>query len=74
MSPRRRRRRPTAATGAATRLAELGAAFSPADLLPLPVAALPGWDVEGLGARLFDDASVFRPRAGAPHGAANNAR
>ena len=33
----------------------------PEDLLPLPVAALPGWDTEGLGAALFDDAAVFRP-------------
>ena len=39
-----------------------GAAFAPEDLLPLPVAALPGWDVEASGARLFDDAAVFRPR------------
>lgn len=28
---------------------------------PLPVAALPGWDCEGLGDALFDDARVFRP-------------
>jgi hypothetical protein len=33
----------------------------PEDLLPLPVAALPGWDTERLGAALFDDAAVFRP-------------
>lgn len=33
----------------------------PPRLLPLPVAALPGWDAEGLGERLFDDVSVFRP-------------
>jgi hypothetical protein len=33
----------------------------PSTLPPLPVAALPGWDCEGLGARLFDDQSVFRP-------------
>lgn len=39
--------------------------FAPDRLVPLPVAALPGWDQEGLGARLFDDVSVFRlPRAG----------
>ena len=37
-------------------------AFAPADLLALPVAALPGWDMEASGARLFDDAAVFRPR------------
>lgn len=30
-------------------------------LVPLPVAALPGWDGEGLGGALFDDTSVFRP-------------
>lgn len=34
--------------------------FGPASLTPLPVAALPGWDCEGLGERLFDDRSVFR--------------
>jgi hypothetical protein len=33
----------------------------PGDLLRLPVAALPGWDTERLGAALFDDAAVFRP-------------
>jgi hypothetical protein len=33
----------------------------PAALLPLPVAGLPGWDGEALGARLYDDVSVFRP-------------
>jgi hypothetical protein len=37
-------------------------AFAPADLLALPVAALPGWDTEASGARLFDDTAVFRPR------------
>lgn len=47
---------------AAARLSALGLGLSPAHLLPLPIAALPGWDTEGLGARLFDDASVFRPR------------
>ena len=46
---------------AATRIAEAGDAWSPEWLLPLPIAALPGWDREGLGTRLFDDASVFRP-------------
>lgn len=34
----------------------------PDKLPPLPIAALPGWDVEALGIRLFDDVSVFRPR------------
>ena len=37
------------------------AALRPELLPPLPVAALPGWDCEGLGERLFDDLSVFRP-------------
>ncbi|MEO8751423.1 MAG: DUF3025 domain-containing protein [Casimicrobiaceae bacterium] len=32
----------------------------PEMLSPLPVAALPGWDREGLGPRLFDDEAVFR--------------
>ena len=35
--------------------------FGPGLLTPLPVAALPGWDTEGRGQRLFDDVSVFRP-------------
>ena len=39
-----------------------GLAFAPEDLLALPVAALPGWDMEASGARLFDDTAVFRPR------------
>ncbi len=39
-----------------------GVAFAPEDLLALPVAALPGWDTEVRGARLFDDTAVFRPR------------
>lgn len=37
------------------------AALRPEVLPPLPVAALPAWDSEGLGARLFDDRLVFRP-------------
>ncbi len=37
------------------------AALRPELLPPLPVAALPGWDREDLGERLFDDLSVFRP-------------
>lgn len=45
---------------AAVTLSRDGMAFAPASLLPLPVAALPGWDTEALGERLFDDASVFR--------------
>lgn len=43
----------------AQRLRQGGAV--PDDLLPLPVAALPGWDTERLGTTLFDDAAVFRP-------------
>jgi hypothetical protein len=39
-----------------------GPAFAPEELLALPVAALPGWDIEVAGARLYDDAAVFRPR------------
>ncbi len=38
------------------------AGFAPDLLAPLPVAALPGWDAERLGERLFDDVSVFRPK------------
>lgn len=34
--------------------------FVPHRLQPLPVAALPGWDAESAGARLFDDRDVFR--------------
>jgi hypothetical protein len=36
--------------------------FVAESLLPLPVAAIPGWDTEQLGAALFDDVSVFRPK------------
>jgi Protein of unknown function (DUF3025) len=34
--------------------------FAPHRLQPLPVAALPGWDLESSGERLFDDRDVFR--------------
>ena len=34
--------------------------FAPDELTPLPVAALPGWDTEQAGERLFDDREVFR--------------
>ena len=47
---------------AAARIAARGAALRPDELLPLPVAALPGWDAADVGARLFDDVAVFRPR------------
>jgi hypothetical protein len=40
--------------------ARVEAGLVPEDLLPLPLAALPGWDREGLGAALFDDTRVFR--------------
>ncbi len=49
---------------AAARLNAFGARFAPRSLLPLPIAALPGWDTEHLGRRLFDDAAVFRPLRG----------
>ena len=48
--------------GAARAIVARGTSWSPRDLPPLPVAALPGWDAEQLGLRLFDDVSVFRPR------------
>jgi hypothetical protein len=51
---------------AARQIAETGDGWSPDALLPLPIAALPGWDREGLGARLFDDTSVFRPPSRQP--------
>jgi hypothetical protein len=35
--------------------------FNPESLMPLPVAALPGWDADASGESLFDDLSVFRP-------------
>ena len=38
----------------------------PAQLVPVPVAAFPGWDSEGLGERLFDDRSVFRELGSEP--------
>jgi len=38
------------------------AGFAPHRLAPLPVAALPGWDWEGIGERLFDDSTVFRAK------------
>ena len=44
---------------AARAIADAG--LRPELLPPLPVAALPGWDREDLGERLFDDLSVFRP-------------
>ena len=34
--------------------------FGPHRLTPLPVAALPGWDTEQIGERIFDVREVFR--------------
>jgi len=51
---------------AAAARAIAGPAFRPEWLLPLPVSALPGWDTEGLGERLFEDPAVFRPPALSP--------
>jgi hypothetical protein len=50
---------------AAAQLRAYGPLFAPSALLPLPVAALPGWDPDRdcLGERRFDDASVFRSRS-----------
>jgi len=50
-----------AAVDAAAAAAIASDELMPARLAVLPVAALPGWDGEELGAALFDDASVFRP-------------
>ena len=44
---------------AAAHLAALGASFEPQTLLPLPIAALPGWDTALSVCRLFDDVTVF---------------
>lgn len=54
--------RGTNAIDAAAARAIAGAAFAVANLPPLPVAALPGWDGERLGEGLFTDRAVFRPR------------
>lgn len=42
-------------------LDEHGPTMNPRSLLPLPIAAWPGWDAQGRGAERFDDAAVFRP-------------
>jgi len=39
--------------------------FAPSRLTPLPVAALPGWDTEAIGERLFADLQVFRVKRSA---------
>lgn len=54
-----------AAIDAAAAAAIADPALAPERLAVLPVAALPGWDREALGAALFDDLSVFRPARGA---------
>ena len=46
---------------AAARIAERDRGLRPADLLPLPLAALPGWGAGGAGDARFADLSVFRP-------------
>jgi hypothetical protein len=48
-------------TAAAAHLATWGSNSTARALLPLPIAALPGWDAEHLGRELFDDVAVFRP-------------
>jgi hypothetical protein len=53
---------------AAARLADARRGLVPADLLPLPLAALATWDARQLGDRRFDDLSVFRPLAGVGRG------
>ncbi len=53
---------PVLDAAAAAAIDASGLAFAPEDLLALPIAALPGWDMEASGARLFDDTAVFRPR------------
>lgn len=45
-------------------LAAHGATFAPASLLPLPIAAWPGWDSLRRGGERFDDMNVFRPLPG----------
>ena len=47
---------------AARWIADSGAAWSPASLRPLPLAALPDWGRDASGSARFDDASIFRPR------------
>ena len=49
-----------AAVDATAAAAVADAALTPAQLTPVPVAAFPGWDSEGLGEHLFDDRAVFR--------------
>jgi hypothetical protein len=46
---------------AAARIADADLGFAPADLLPLPLIALPAWAPAGAGEARFADVSVFRP-------------
>jgi len=46
---------------AAARIADADLGFAPADLLPLPLIALPAWAPAGAGDARFADLSVFRP-------------
>ena len=55
-------RRQALDAAAAARLADRERGLAPADLLPLPLAALAEWDPAQQGDRRFDDRSVFRPR------------
>ncbi len=42
-------------------LADNGDGFASRELLPLPVAAWPGWDRDSRGPERFDDPAVYRP-------------
>ncbi len=55
---------------AAARIADPALGFAPADLLPLPLIALPAWAPGGLGDARFADLSVFRPARRPRYGAA----
>jgi len=55
---------------AAARIADADLGFAPADLLPLPLVALPAWAPAGAGEARFADLSVFRPARRAGSGAA----
>lgn len=41
------------------------AALRPADLPPLPVLGVPGWDARNAEAAFYDDTAYFRPAASA---------
>ncbi|HEX4884920.1 MAG TPA: DUF3025 domain-containing protein [Casimicrobiaceae bacterium] len=59
--------RDVAALDAAAAHAVAAPTLLPDVLLPLPVAALPGWDVDGRGSSRFDDRAVYRPRRARAH-------